>query len=56
MRFRHPDTGHTLVFLTNLFGPTPKIICELYKALWQVAPFFKWICASRTSAARPRAP
>ena len=43
IRFKDPDTGHTLVFLTNLFGPTPKIICELYKARWQVELFFKWI-------------
>jgi len=29
--------------LTNLFGPPPTTICELYKARWQVELFFKWI-------------
>ena len=43
IRFKDPNTGHTLVFLTNLFGPPPKTICELYKARWQVELFFKWV-------------
>ena len=43
IRFKDPETGKTLIFLTNLFGPPPTTICELYKARWQVELFFKWI-------------
>ena len=43
IRFKDPETGRTLIFLTNLFGPPPQAICELYKARWQVELFFKWI-------------
>ena len=41
--FKDPNTQKTLIFLTNLFGPPPTTICELYKARWQVKLFFKWI-------------
>jgi hypothetical protein len=43
IRFKVPETGKTLVFLTNLFGPPSEIICALYKARWHVELFFKWI-------------
>ena len=43
IRFKDPETGKTLVFLTNLFGPPASTICALYKARWQVELFFKWI-------------
>ena len=43
IRLKDPDTQQTLIFLTNLFGPPAKTICELYKARWQVELFFKWI-------------
>jgi len=43
IRFKDPETGKTLVFLTNLFGPSATTICALYKARWQVELFFKWI-------------
>jgi hypothetical protein len=43
IRFKDPETGKTLVFLTNLFGPPSEIICALYKARWHVELFFKWI-------------
>ena len=43
IRFKDPETGKTLVFLTNLFDPPSMTICELYKARWQVELFFKWI-------------
>ncbi len=43
IRFKDIESGKTLVFLTNLFGPPATTICALYKARWQVALFFKWI-------------
>lgn len=43
IRFKDPETGKTLIFLTNLFGPPAATICKLYKARWQVELFFKWI-------------
>ena len=43
IRFKDPDTGKTLVFLTNNFTLPAAIICALYKARWQVELFFKWI-------------
>jgi len=43
IRFKDPESGKILVFLTNLFGPTAATICALYKARWQVELFFKWI-------------
>jgi len=43
IRFKDPESGKTLVFLTNLFGPPATTICALYKARWQVELFFKWI-------------
>ena len=43
IRFKDPETGKTLVFLTNNFAVTAATICALYKARWQVELFFKWI-------------
>ena len=43
IRFKDTESGQTLVFLTNLFGPPAAIICALYKARWRVELFFKWI-------------
>ena len=43
IRFKDPESHKTLIFLTNLFGPPPTVICELYKSRWQVELFFKWI-------------
>jgi len=43
IRFKDPDTGKTLVFLSNFFAPPAQTICALYKARWQVELFFKWI-------------
>ena len=43
IRFKDPETGKTLVFLTNNFALPAAIICALYKARWQVELFFKWI-------------
>ena len=43
IRFKDPETGKTLVFLTNNFTLSAVTICALYKARWQVELFFKWI-------------
>jgi IS4 transposase len=43
IRFKDPDTGKTLVFLTNNFSFPAATICALYKRRWQVELFFKWI-------------
>jgi hypothetical protein len=43
IRFKDPETGKALIFLTNLFGLPATTICALYKARWQVELFFKWI-------------
>jgi hypothetical protein len=43
IRFRDPDNGKTLVFLTNQFQLPAATICALYKSRWQVELFFKWI-------------
>ena len=43
VRFKDPETGKTLVFLTNHFGLPALTIAALYKSRWQVELFFKWI-------------
>ena len=43
IRFKDPQTGKTLVLLTNNFTLSAATICALYKARWQVELFFKWI-------------
>jgi hypothetical protein len=43
IRFKDPETGKTLVFITNNFVVPAVTICALYKARWQVELFFKWI-------------
>jgi hypothetical protein len=43
IRFRDPDTGKSLVFLTNQFTLPAFTITELYRCRWQVELFFKWI-------------
>lgn len=43
IRFKDPETGKTLVFLTNHFTAPAATICALYKRRWQVELFFKWI-------------
>lgn len=43
IRFKDPETGKTLVFLTNHFGIPAQDICTLYKSRWQIELFFKWI-------------
>lgn len=43
IRFKHPETGKNLVFLTNNFELPPLTIADLYKSRWHVELFFKWI-------------
>ena len=43
IRFKDPETGKTLVFLTNNFVLPALTITALYKNRWQVELFFKWI-------------
>ena len=43
IRYRDPETGKVLVFLTNQFTLPTLTICALYKCRWQVELFFKWI-------------
>ncbi len=43
VRFNDPETGKTLVFLSNQMTLPAATICALYKSRWQVELFFKWI-------------
>jgi len=43
IRFKDPESGKTLIFLTNNTALPPLTICALYKSRWQVELFFKWI-------------
>jgi len=43
IRFKDPQSGKTLVFLTNNTTLPPLMIAALYKSRWQVELFFKWI-------------
>ena len=43
IRFKNPETGKTLVFLTNNTALPPLEIATRYKNRWNVELFFKWI-------------
>jgi hypothetical protein len=43
IRFKDPESGKTLVFLTNNFGLPALTITRLYRLRWQIELFFKWI-------------
>jgi len=43
IRFRDPETGKRLVFLTNNFALPALTITQLYRLRWRVELFFKWI-------------
>ena len=43
IRYKDPETGKTLIFLTNNRTLPPLTIAALYKSRWQVELFFKWI-------------
>jgi len=43
VRFKDPESGKTLIFLTNNTALPALTIAALYKSRWQVKLFFKWI-------------
>jgi hypothetical protein len=43
IRYRDPESGKTLVFLTNDFTMPALTIAALYRSRWKVELFFKWI-------------
>ena len=43
IRFKDPESGKTLLFITNNFALPAATIRALYKSRWQVELFFKWI-------------
>ena len=43
IKFNDPESGKSLVFLTNNFVLPALTIAKLYKYRWQVELFFKWI-------------
>ena len=43
IRFKDPESGKTLIFLTNNTALPALTVCALYKSRWQVELFFKWI-------------
>ena len=43
VKFNDPETGKSLVFLTNNFALPALTIARLYKYRWQVELFFKWV-------------
>jgi hypothetical protein len=43
IRFKDPETGKRLVFLTNNFALPALTITKLYRMRWQIELFFKWI-------------
>jgi hypothetical protein len=43
IRFRDPQSGKRLVFLTNNFTVPALTITQLYRQRWQIELFFRWI-------------
>ena len=43
VRFLDPESGKSLVFLTNNFELPARTIADLYRCRWQIELFFKWI-------------
>ena len=43
IRFIDPESGATLVFLSNNFKLPPLVIAAIYKSRWYIELFFKWI-------------
>ncbi len=43
VKFKDPQSGKSLVFLTNNFALPALTITQLYRCRWQIELFFKWI-------------
>src|ERR1035441_440023 len=43
IRYKDPETGKRLLFISNNTALPALSICALYKARWQVELFFRWI-------------
>ena len=43
IKYKDPETGKLLVFLTNDFNLPALMIADLYRQRWRVELFFKWI-------------
>jgi hypothetical protein len=43
IRYKDPETGQTLIFLTNQWPWPALTIATLYRSRWQVELFFRWI-------------
>jgi hypothetical protein len=43
VRFKDPESGKKLIFLTNNFALPALTITQLYRQRWQIELFFKWI-------------
>jgi IS4 transposase len=43
IRYRDPESGKSLEFLSNNFVLAPLTIADLYRRRWQIELFFKWI-------------
>jgi transposase len=43
IRYKDPESGKRLLFITNNTALSALKICALYKARWQVELFFRWI-------------
>jgi IS4 transposase len=43
IRYKDPETGKRLLFITNSTALPALSICALYKAMWQVELLFRWI-------------
>src|ERR687895_408364 len=43
VKFKDPQTGKSLVFLTNNFALPALTITQLYRLRWRIELFFKWI-------------
>ena len=43
IRYRDPQSGKTLFFLTNNFDIPPRTVADLYRCRWRIELFFKWI-------------
>jgi IS4 transposase len=43
IRVADPDTGHSLVLLTNNFELPASTVADIYRLRWQVELFFRWI-------------